>query len=287
MDRMYSERSISALPVSIGTSLAFETILTGQLPPYDPSRVYNKQDIHKYTQVWINIQTLFRNLMGALPPQLKSMAQAHDLAEVLQQEIDILSSSIKEESQSTVEICYYYPTYEKLIKDILLARQVQFRTPNTVNQKLYHELMLSTYQRLKKISNVDIMEVKKLVEPPSMTKGLIFTHCPYDLLSYKDFQKLDLLESHTGLVKSRSHWYSKYYPVGEMDMSVLPFIKPLLMIFGDHTLIKPMTYGYRKTILDIAHQRNWTPLTTESKVRYYLDMDLKERYLFDIYTKLS
>ena len=89
---------------------------------------------------------------------------------------------------------------------------------------------------------------------------------PYDLLSHKRFHQLDLLESNTGKLKKKHAWNSKYYPVGKADMSHLPFMKMLLMVFGDRPLIHPSIFKLRDSILQTSVKRGWTPVTTRDKV---------------------
>ena len=100
---------------------------------------------------------------------------------------------------------------------------------------------------------------------------MILTHYPADLLPYKDFKKLDLLESHTGKLKTYINWYSKYYPISGKDMSILPFTKKLLFIFGDKYQIAPTPIKLRTSIYEVASNSNWSPLTTEKKI----NLDLK------------
>jgi len=285
---LLNQRSISALPVSIGSSLAFETVLMPKLPPYDPARVAPERvNIMNYDEIWINLQTLYRNLVGALPTQLKPMVAQADIKGALYQEMEILQSAIAEESQQQCRARFYYPTYSRLINNPLLPKQVRFRVPTTDNQKSYHELLVHVYQQMVREQQYDLQVIGGRVRPQKPTKALIFTHTPYDLLSYPAFKKLELLESHTGHIKPRSQWYTKYYPVGEHKIDMLPFTRPLLLIFGDHALIKPMEYNYRKLIIDIAIKRNWTPLTTDSKILYDVDLDIKERYLVELFRKLA
>ena len=286
--------TVSSLPLSIGTSLAFETLLQPKLPPYDPNReIPPHANITDYQRIYINIQTLFRNVLAALPQTIKSSVKSEEVLEVMLQEMEVLSSSIEIESNQTCKAIYYYPTYSKLIGAALLPKQVKFRMPNTEIQKAYNSLLVSTCKAVIKTDKYPVYEVNNLIKPSiekdpptGNVKAVIFTHTPYDLLAYDRFRTLDLLESHTGLLKSRSKWYTKYYAVGDSDLSILPFIRPLLLIFGDHTLISPMEYKFRKLILDIGTNRNWNPLTTPDKVMFDLDNDIKERFLVELYRKL-
>lgn len=60
-------RTVSAFPLSVGTSLALESVFNGVQEPIDPNRVIpQKVEINNYDAFWINVGTLFRNLYNAL-----------------------------------------------------------------------------------------------------------------------------------------------------------------------------------------------------------------------------
>jgi hypothetical protein len=115
---------------------------------------------------------------------------------------------------------------------------------------------------------------------------MIITHYPYDLLSHTKFSALDLLESNTGKLKSRYQWSSKYYPVGDVDMKVLPFTRKLLLVFGDRILIQPFDMKLRRLILEIADKRKWTSLTTDAKIMQDFELDIREPFVLQFMKKL-
>lgn len=280
-----ADRTTSALPLSIGTSLALESLLQPRGMPYDPGRVIPEMiDPSKYHSIYINISTLLRNLVGALPKSYMDTIVADHLIDPLLWEMETIESIVKEDTSGAMQVKYYYSLYEDITSK-KLHKAVQIRQPNTPAQHAYHEMLVKTAEQvISQRSDVDL--VKTLIKGEK-TNSLIMTHIPYDLLAYGDFNSLDLLESHTGKLKHRQEWWSKYYKVGNDDMSRLPFFRKLLLIFGDHVLIKPMDVRFRRMILEIAKNRNFTPMTTKEKVRFFLDSDLKERYLFlEVYEKL-
>ena len=59
-------RTISAFPISVGTSLALESLFAPRLETIDPERKFERVDVTKYSEVWINLSTLFRNIVGAV-----------------------------------------------------------------------------------------------------------------------------------------------------------------------------------------------------------------------------
>lgn len=86
------DRAVSAFPLSIGTSLAFESVFNGRQEPYDPSRVIpNHVDISNYESCWVNITTLFRNLSSAVEKEAFLGATAERLAATLEEEMGIIN----------------------------------------------------------------------------------------------------------------------------------------------------------------------------------------------------
>ena len=127
---------------------------------------------------------------------------------------------------------------------------------------------------------------KDLIKPNGRSNALIITHIPYDLLSYVNFNRLDLLESHTGKLKPKHLWNTKYYPVGDRSMDILPFTRKLLMVFGDKVLIHPSEYKLRSLVLDIAENRKWNPATTEAKQIQDFELDIKEPFVLQVLKSL-
>ena len=90
------------------------------------------------------------------------------------------------------------------------------------------------------------------------------THQAHDLLSYSKFKRLDLLESHTGKLKKKNLWYTKYNNGSELGM--MPFDRVLIQIFGDSDLFHPMTLQLRNEIIALAKAKHWTFATTKDKI---------------------
>lgn len=288
MNSILASRTISSFPLSIGTSLAMETVFNPKLPPYDADRkIPDKVDISQYTELWVNITTLIRNILGSVPKDHQQGLLDDDIAQVVSEELDTIDSLLKEEGKGTCILFPYFNTYEKVINNKLTHKAVQFRIPTTPAQLHYANILSKVCLGLEKNSPRKIYHFKDDIKSPTnLPKVLILTHQPWDLLSYHHTRMMDLIESHTGTLKTRQQWNTKYYSVEHDAMLLLPFTKKLLLIFGDHVLIKPMAIAFRKMILDIAQKRNFTPLTSEEKVRFFLDLDIKERYLMEVYSRL-
>lgn len=282
-----SNRTISALPLSIGTSLAFESVFDPQLAPYDPAReIPVRVDLTQYNAIWINIATLIRNIIAALPKESQASVTAVDIKDAVFYETDMLAQLATNKSPGC-KCVFYLNNYTGLFGNVTLAAYIKIRTPNTALQIAYDRLIRDVLKVIKKDRHIDVIEFTKDLKPSAEdNKALIFTHVPYDLVSYSAFNKLHLIESHTGKLKTRKEWSSKYYAMVGTSMVILPFTRKLLMIFGDHVMFKPLDIRFRRLILDTAVKRKWTPLTTESKIRADLDLDVRERFLLEVYDKI-
>ena len=79
-------RVTSAANVSVGTSLALETIIP-HWPVFDPARVAPpKVSLHSYTRVYFNLMTLLRNIRNAIPREVRADVKAQNLGEGLAEE---------------------------------------------------------------------------------------------------------------------------------------------------------------------------------------------------------
>lgn len=277
--RRIAERTISAIPISIGTSLALESIFEGSQPAYDSTRLIPVHiNINQYDEIWINLSTLIRNIQGALDKETFAEAKPKDIKDTLLSEIDIINNVFEIEGKGTCRPVYYKATYKSFKNKYANNKNIRFRKENTAAQQHAKYLYDETLRLLAKETD-DFINFDSELLPKHRTNSLIITHIPYDLLSKNNFNKLDLLESHTGKLKSFHDWYTKYYPIGDTDMSMLPFNKLLLLVFGDNIMIHPSDMKLRRLILDVAEKGRWTTATTISKIMMDFDMYIKEPYV--------
>jgi hypothetical protein len=269
---LLTERVISAFPLSIGTSLAFESIFEGRLAPFDPTRLPpTKVDIGRYSQMWINLSTLFRNIAGAVSKETFLIATPPMLQEALEFEVGIIESLLANEGRDRCKPVFYYADYG-MFESLRKPAPFQLRRDTTDLQKLTTLKLKQTMEHFfKQTAHTNCMWVTGPVRPERIVMGLMLTHVPYDLLSYPYFRQLDLIESHTGKLKGRSDWYTKYYPVNGTLLNTLPFLELLLYIFGDQVMFHPLDLRIRKDILQISVQAHWTAFTTEAKVKYDIE----------------
>jgi hypothetical protein len=276
-------RTIGGFALSIATSLSFESIFAPRLPPYDSTRIIPEQiDISKYATIWINVTTLFRNLMGSINKDALLLVTEEELAQTLNQEMELINSLFLNEGNNLCKVIYYTMSYKHLYR----RNGVKFRTEKTSNQKQYKASMLKTIDLLMRDGTYSIVQLDSEIKPDKRDKSLIFTHIPHDLLSHVHFNGLDLLESHTGLLKTKHKWNTKYFSVGDSDLSHLPFNRLLLFIFGDKIQIQPIDIRLRRLILECSITRGWTPLTTVDKILLELGLDIKEPFVLEFIKNL-
>lgn len=281
MDGNYiSRRIVGGLPLSIGTSLAFESIFSPTQKPYDPDRpLPPKVNLEDYEGCWINLQTLFRNLTGSMEKTEILSTPVQDFATTLLAEIDALNTLFSQENKPC-RVKFYLPQYDGIHHDIKRGKyqEARLRVDVTDNAKHYRDMETKTLKALNQMTD-EIVSFKDGFDREKDKRVLLVSHQPYDLIHFDRFQTLDLLESHTGLLKTRKQWNSKYYRIGTKPMDHLPFFFPLLMIFGDKTMFHPLPMNLRQVVYDISIGRDWTPLTTKDRIKHCFEIDIRDPLL--------
>lgn len=260
-----SSRTVSAFPLSVGTSLAFESCFDPVQPPIDPNRVIPQEiNINDYTQLWVNVGTLFRNLYNSINKDGVRYLTFYDCADALASEMEIINDLVISHSTKPIETVFYICDYSDLSERFKFGNP---RTPRTPLQTAYANLYLKTLELIKRRSRTSkIREVREYKSKFSggNAKALILTHFPIDLLNYGKFKELDLLESHTGILKKRPDWYTKYYD--GRDLNMLPLNGILLTVFGDDHHYRPQPKAMKESLLTLAKERKWNCLTTPREV---------------------
>ncbi|MEG3033871.1 MAG: hypothetical protein RR877_00055 [Aurantimicrobium sp.] len=261
------ERDVSAFPFSVGTSLAFESLFEGPDAPIDPDRQIPQQvNITDYNELWINVGTLFRNMFTAIPRDRVSDTVSRDCVDVLASEMSQILELVNEQSQGKTRVIYYICSYKGLEKEFKGALR---RIPNTDKQKFYQNLLDESLnkllRRVRETRELDIKEFDVIIFPDERINALMITHYAVDLLSAKRFRSLELLESHTGVLKKFNTWYTKYFNGKELMM--IPFNESLIKFFGDNDLIVPFHFKVRRVIQEVAEQHKWNYATSMPKVR--------------------
>ena len=259
---LYNRAIGESLPVSIGTSL----IVDG--PKADPSR-WNQV-------VLINLLTLSRNIIQAIPAASQFDLRSDDVTEVVLTEMDILRQSLNAYSPG-VQVEFYLPDYKLIYIDFPMAKPRLF---NTKNKQFVQQMMLDVRAKLKELieeENKKRDERKQEPLPIRIMRGwkldkdkrktTVLTSFPTDLLSQYQFPALTLLESHTGAVKSRREWNTKLNWHKKEDIVNMPFMKFTLQVFGDDVFFIQQNLKVKQWVVDMSKRDRWTPITTESTIR--------------------
>jgi hypothetical protein len=278
-----SNRATSAFPLSVGTSLAFESVFQTTSPSIDPDRkIPQKVNLGDYNEFWINLRTLFRNMMGSLTKEDAQRVNSHNFKDAMIQEMDTIASLIRNEGSAQANLIFYTCEYKKLYSEE--SKFVVLRRDSTDNQKIYTALqdqaIVLILKELKQSASLRVYDTEINKEGNANKKNaLIITHAAYDLLSHRNFSKFDLLESHSGVLKSKSMFYTKF--MDGKNLPMIPFIKGMFPVFGDSEHFRPGDIKLKRAVIEMAIKNNWTQLTTLPKIKANIQ-EMPNRYFADI-----
>lgn len=255
-------RTKSGFPVSIGTGLALETIFDPIEEIYDPDRIVPpKIDKSRFDYYLFNVSTLLRNLITSVTYAQFLEVKKEEVLEVLLDELEFLSEFF---TVNNLDIHFYLVEYEEVKRKYAQS----LRVAHTQKQIYLAQLTDEILEELKKYNEIELF--KNSIKMPQLKRALIFTHIAYDLTNYKNFKELVLLESHTGIIKERKDWYTKYYPLPRRDLSIIPLSKLLLPIFGDHVMFRPEKLHTRLEVYDRLQAKGVSPLTDDFSLKIFL-----------------
>jgi len=273
--KVITERVVGYFPLSIATSLALESLVGIGLD--ENGQVKNTPNQTKpYEALWINIRTLIRNIVGSVEGKEPGNISPSDIAMTVLEELGFIKQILKEHGPH-IKVRAYYCGYRFIEKSFPHA---ELRIPNTEKQKALDLCYRKAWEYTKNI--LDQAEVESFIFQGFMDKRfyektLIITHIPVDLLSYQNFKELSLLESHTGAIKGRNLWHTKFH--NGKELIEIPFISSMLQIFGDNETFRPIKSSLRKLVLATAIKYKWSFLTTRDKARFNIESipDLQSR----------
>lgn len=263
MSNPLHSRTTSGFALSIATGMAMESVFTPRQAVFDPERVAPPRiEIARYNDCWINVQTLIRNIYNACEKDKVNSVKPQDVFEIAEQEIELIKDLFRNEGMDQVKPIFYLNDYQELFKgpkEVFIQRE-----DRTALQRQARHVFLGAASLLYR----QYPEIKlcKLDINGGGKDALMLTHIPADLLSYRRFRTLELLESHTGKVKKQGEWNTKYYSVPDAFMGRLPFCRQLLGLLGDSVLVTPGPIKARKMIMELSKAKNWHPFTTPQKV---------------------
>lgn len=272
---LMASRQVGKFPISIPTSLIMESLCN----IHDEIQ-HQKMPLLEYGLLYINLKTLFRNLFGSLETDQKLVVTPEEMAAALLDEVNQITQICKEYNPN-LTVRFYVPNYANLESRYKFAL---IRMDNTERQKYYTSMLMHTVGGLLKLMDKTTIDMfsDKLTKDYSLNT-LIMTHYAYDLIWHRNFRSLALAESHTGKIKTRAQFYTKYEH--GKDLVRIPFHIQLLQVFGDSETFRPLNIKLRKDLIELAEQCHWTQTTTEAKVKFDLDK-LKNPFARDMLKQL-
>jgi hypothetical protein len=298
---LLSGRTVSTYPLSIGTSLAMESIAKGQLPAYDEGfKTPNAVNLNQYDEIWINLATLHRNIIGAVGAQHIEELSAESIAQVLGEETQAIEDIVRTNAQGK-PLVFYSCGYAGMAKRYPWSTLRSDTTPRQQHASALLSKTLSTYykarrDRMQTVDDEHIEVVEGAVQPtvqlkhfthelvPAQTsKVLLFSHYAVDLLKAKKCHLAHLLESHTGVLKPPALWYTKLQEAKTQPR--IPFNSLTLQVFGDSQTFCPQKKDVRAPLLALAEQYKWNANTTTARIKLNLDM-MPDKYTADILKKM-
>lgn len=271
MTNIFSTRTVGETGLSIGTHLAMETFFSNNmLEVFDPDREFVKVDPNNYTHHVFNIYTLVRNIINSVTDtKIKEDILLHsDFIPTLKRELKIITSLY---GGCKCKPVLFYPNYDKIYKRYNNNKETGITVVYKEHMMIKSVLeKLDARETIHSCNNGKGYTIPKMdIEKPSV---VITTNIPVDLFNFKG--KIDLLESHTGKIKTPSMFNSKYHTIGKADLSHLPYVEELVYLLGDGTIVLPCKISIRKAVYDISKEFNWTPKTTREKVLANLKRDV-------------
>lgn len=258
--RILENRSMSGFPLSVGTGLALETLFNPIGQVIDETRTPPpKADLTAYTDFLFNVASILRNLLASVNFADLKQTNRSDVIDTFLSEIEFINNFCLTQGLNPVFYVHSYDFPRKTYPDKL-------RLATSDQQKFLYDITETCLNQVRREDDVIHFTKDIYLTPDSST--LVLTHVPWDLLSYGRFRKLELLESHTGVIKSRKDWNTKYYKVPDVDMSSFPFMEYLLTTFGDNYMFKPAPLKERLELCHSLMKKKVHPLMTETTFSY-------------------
>ena len=256
-NELFKEKETSSFPVAIGTGLALESMFDPVIDPYDPDReIPNKIELKDYKyHIW-NIYTIIRNLLHSVDEKDKiSLITDKNFTKELNQEIDTLVNLY---NNTDLTVVIFIPDYDKVMDSFNKHKVSEFTKPMVE--------LLAVRDYLKNYTPDGLINtITGGFNIPRMEGNILLTtHLTVDLLNKHN--KITLLESNTGKVKSKYEWYTKYHPIGKRDLDTIPMVEEVLYILGDHNMVIPAPLTTRLELYQVAIDRRWTSKTTREKI---------------------
>lgn len=256
-DTAISARAVGQYQLSIATSLAIESLMG-----IHPEIQVSTPPVEEYTELWVNLRTLFRNFMGALHKDAYTQVHPVEIGEALIYECDAIKNIVEGGSRNKTRVVFYMSKY----KDFAIKYpHAELRSDTKPRQIDYTNLQDKSLQVVIASNPEGFLVFDRKLKTTVQRNTAIITHIAYDLLSRYQFHSLTLLESHTGAFKTPDMWYTKYYNGKEIPF--IPFREPLLQVFGDSEHFRPLGIRLKRDVVELAKEFRWSSVTSIDRIK--------------------
>ena len=286
MNRILLERKTSGFTLSYSTGVAMEALFVPRVEIFDEEHIAPERvALKRYDSVYINVRTLLRNILNACDYSSTQDVKPKELAQTLIEEIELIQSLFTNEGKSLIQPTFYDTNYQNFYrgKDPLY----KLRAVSTPKQQAWFKTLDTGLQEALSKGLRIVHSGSSLQSSRPGEKALVLTHVTPDLLSHTNFSSMELLESHTGKVKTRREWNTKYSSLGEEKFKSFPWTKQLLCYLGDKYILAPLSITVRRTILGVGKERRWSPTTSPVMVNHDLQKYIKDDKIKTLLKEIS
>lgn len=265
----FETRVKSSFNLSIGTGMMLESLFEPTHERYDPARKVEKVDLKNYNYHFINMATIVRNILSAVPGNIEYgiMCKDKGLFDVFETEVRTIESLYGDTNVTPV---FYFLNYDKVCEIYNHGKfkegYKRFKTkPIINNDHIYNFLNKIDFEKnwlsmTKPKTNLTKLPVLKEKE----NKMLLTSHYMCDFFVPNDVTSVD---SHTGRVSKKDEFYRKYMKLGNKEMSVFPFYEHLLYYVGDTSMSMTINHKVRHILYELALSGKWNQKTKFAIVR--------------------
>lgn len=255
-----NERVVGNLNLSISTNLAIDG-LYNRIPDKAkeipmPATLGNA--------AYFNVRTLFRNIWTSMKSEDAENTSRETYVDLIEQEMVTIKSALEEESHPLAAF-FYAPSYEHLQRFYPNGELKSIKTEKMSFKATMENLVLARLKEEELQVDIDFNDVELKTDTPY--KAFILSHYPVDLLHTKGFDKVYLLESHTGIVKGPDKWYTKLAAKNLENIDRIPFNKGTIQFYGDSGgMFKAQPMGARKRMIEVAVKYKWNQHTKRERM---------------------
>lgn len=242
--------------VNIGIGLMLESLFNVKDRYDDKREIPKKIDIEKYDYHFYNIITFIRNIVQSIKSKDYS---TQDVTNILIDELNYINSTYY--TNIKTKMILFIPDYKKLILEYNKDKEY---TPTQADAELVEYMEYVKTLSTDKLKGLNVNIVRQDRKEHNTNNILLTTSYLLDIAMLGNH---DWLESHTGVLKNKHNFNSKYATIGKRDLKHLPYNKTLHMILGDKTLVKPVKISIRTEIYEISINKKWNTLTSEEKIK--------------------